>query len=68
MDVITDEARRARLAQRHRLLPRLRTDDVVRIADDVVALHSTDPVTVMLSAMVRGSRPHRRRLGAGQAG
>ena len=53
MDVITDEARRARLAQRHRLLPRLRTDDVVRIADDVVALHSTDPVTVMLSAMVR---------------
>ena len=57
MDVITDEARRARLAQRHRLLPRLRTDDVVRIADDVVALHSTDPVTVMLSAMVRMANP-----------
>ena len=57
MDVITDEARRARLAQRHRLLPRLRTDDVVRIADDVVALHSTDPVTVMLSAMVRMAHP-----------
>ena len=52
MDVITDEARRARLAQRHRLLPRLRTDDVVRIAEDVVALHSTDPVTVMVSTMV----------------
>ena len=57
MDVITDEDRRARLAQRHRLLPRLRTDDVVRIADDVVALHSTDPVTVMLSAMVRMANP-----------
>jgi len=57
VDVITDEARRARLAQRHRLLPRLRTDDVVRIADDVVALHSTDPVTVMLSAMVRMVHP-----------
>lgn len=57
MDVVTDEDRRARLAQRHRLLPRLRTDDVVRIADDVVALHSTDPVTVMLSAMIRMMRP-----------
>lgn len=57
MDVISDETRRARLAQRHRLLPRLRTDDVVRIADDVVALHSTDPVTVMLSAMVRMAHP-----------
>ena len=57
MDVITDEARRARLAQRHRLLPRLRTDDVVRIADDVVALHSTDPVTVVLSALVRMAHP-----------
>ncbi|HEY5784174.1 MAG TPA: winged helix DNA-binding domain-containing protein [Microlunatus sp.] len=57
MDVITDEARRARLAQRHRLLPRLRTDDVVQIAEDVVALHSTDPVTVMLSAMVRMAHP-----------
>jgi hypothetical protein len=55
--VITDEVRRARLAQRHRLLPRLRTDDVVRIAEDVVALHSTDPVTVMLSTMVRMEHP-----------
>ena len=57
MHVITDEVRRARLAQRHRLLPRLRTDDVVRIAEDVVALHSTDPVTVMLSTMVRMEHP-----------
>jgi hypothetical protein len=51
------EERRARLAQRHRLLPRLRTDDVVRIADDLVALHSTDPVTVVLSAAVRMMHP-----------
>ena len=55
--MIDDDERRARLAQRHRLLPRLRTDDVVRIADDLVALHSTDPVTVVLSAMVRMEHP-----------
>ena len=55
--MIDDEERRARLAERHRLLARLRTDDVVRIADDLVALHSTDPVTVVLSAMVRMEHP-----------
>ncbi len=49
--------RRARLARRHRLLPTTRTDDVARIADDLVALHSTDPVTVFLSAMVRMRHP-----------
>ena len=49
--------RRARLARRHRLLPTTRTDDVARIADDVVALHSTDPVTVFLSAMARMRHP-----------
>jgi hypothetical protein len=49
--------RRARLARRHRLLPEDRTDDVARIADDLVALHSTDPVTVYLSAMVRMRHP-----------
>ena len=54
---IDDDERRARLAQRHRLLPRLRTDDVVHIADDLVALHSTDPVTVVLSALVRMAHP-----------
>ena len=56
-DRIDDDERRARLAQRHRLLPRLRTDDVVQIADDLVALHSTDPVTVVLSALVRMVSP-----------
>lgn len=57
VDRIDDEERRARLAQRHRLLPRLRTDDVVRIADDLVALHSTDPVTVVLSVLTRMEHP-----------
>ena len=52
----TDE-RRARLARRHRLLPEERTDDVALIADDLVALHSSDPVTVFLSAMVRMEHP-----------
>ena len=52
----TDE-RRARLARRHLLLPSLRTDDVAAIADAVVALHSTDPVTVHLSAMQRMVHP-----------
>jgi hypothetical protein len=49
--------RRARLARRHRLLPALRTDDVAAIADGVVALHSTDPVTVYLSAALRMVHP-----------
>lgn len=57
MRTMDDGERRARLAQRHRLLPRLRTDDVVQIADDLVALHSTDPVTAMLSPMVRMRHP-----------
>jgi hypothetical protein len=54
---ITVEERRARLARRHRLLPERRTDDVAAVADDLVALHSSDPVTVFLSAMVRMSEP-----------
>jgi hypothetical protein len=51
------EERRARLAVRHRLLPARRTDDVPAIADDLVALHSSDPVTVYLSAMARMAHP-----------
>ncbi|HYH33441.1 MAG TPA: winged helix DNA-binding domain-containing protein [Pseudonocardia sp.] len=49
--------RRARLAVRHRLAPATRTDDVVAIADDLAGLHSTDPVTVHLSAAARMRRP-----------
>jgi hypothetical protein len=51
------EERRARLAERHRLLPGTRTDDLPQIADDMVALHSSDPVTVFLSAMARMAHP-----------
>ncbi|WP_219415743.1 winged helix DNA-binding domain-containing protein [Pseudonocardia nigra] len=49
--------RRARLAVRHRLTPAGRTDDVVAITDDLVALHSTDPVSVYLSAAARMGTP-----------
>jgi len=51
------DERRARLAERHRLLSRARTDDLPQIADDLVALHSSDPVTVFLSAMTRMVHP-----------
>ncbi|MCU1390238.1 MAG: hypothetical protein JWL72_3576 [Ilumatobacteraceae bacterium] len=49
--------RRARIGIRHRLAPSCRTDDVVRITDDLVALHSTDPVSVYLSAAARMIHP-----------
>ena len=39
------------------MLPRTRTDDLPQIADDLVALHSSDPVTVFLSAMARMAHP-----------
>jgi hypothetical protein len=55
--VIGTAERRARLAARHRLLPRLRTDDLPALVDDLVALHSSDPVTVHLSALVRMVTP-----------
>ena len=54
---ISAEERRARLAQRHRLLPGARTDNLPQIADDLVALHSSDPVSVFLSAMARMVHP-----------
>ncbi len=54
---ITDQQRRARLAVRHRLVPSERTDDVAAITNSVVALHSTDPATVYLSAMARMKHP-----------
>jgi hypothetical protein len=49
--------RRARLAQRHRLTTPTRTDDVAAIAESVVALHSSDPATVYLSATARMRHP-----------
>ena len=49
--------RRARLARRHRLVPSTRTDDVAAIVDSVVALHSSDPVSVFLSVLARMRHP-----------
>jgi winged helix DNA-binding protein len=49
--------RRARLGVRHRLAAAQHTDDVVQITDDLVALHSSDPVTVYLSAAARMKHP-----------
>ena len=51
------DERRSRLARRHRLLPAERTDDLPAVADAVVALHSSDPATVHLSAAVRMRHP-----------
>lgn len=49
--------RRARLVRRQLLLPDDRTDDLPAIADDLVVLHSSDPVTVYLSLLVRMRTP-----------
>ncbi len=55
--VITDRQRRERLAVRHRLAPAARTNEIAAIADSLVALHSSDPATVYLSAMARMQQP-----------
>ncbi|HET8741922.1 MAG TPA: winged helix DNA-binding domain-containing protein [Gaiella sp.] len=47
------EERRARLAGRHRLTSERRARDVVETVRSVVALHSTDPAAVFLSAWAR---------------
>ena len=57
MRQIDVDERRARLARRHLLLPSTRTDDVAAIADALVALHSSDPATVYLSAAARMATP-----------
>ena len=54
---MTIAERRARLGRRHLLEPSAHTDDVAAIADGVVALHSSDPVTVYLSALARMAHP-----------
>jgi len=54
---VTVEERRARLAHRHHLSPAARTDDVVAIANDIVAFHGTDPSSVFLSAAARMGQP-----------
>ena len=49
------EERRARLVLRHRLAPSARAEDPIEVARSLVALHSTDPVTVYLSVWARTS-------------
>jgi hypothetical protein len=56
---ISVDERRARLGRRHRLARANRAGDALSAARAVVALHSTDPVTVFLSVLARtdGVRP-----------
>lgn len=54
---VTDAQRRALLAHRHRLRPDRRTDDIIEIVRSLVALHSSDPVSVYLSALARMRHP-----------
>ena len=54
---ISTAERRARLGVRHRLATAESVDDVAAIADSVVALHSSDPVSVYLSATARMQHP-----------
>jgi hypothetical protein len=51
------EQRRARLGIRHRLAASCRADAVESVAADLVALHSTDPTSVYLSAAARLADP-----------
>src|ERR1700730_5421677 len=54
---ITVDDRRARLARRHHLAPEARAGSVAEVAGDLVGLHSTDPATVFLSALLRLREP-----------
>jgi len=47
------EERRARVSRRHHLAAGCRSDDLLEIVRDLVALHSTDPASVFLSVMAR---------------
>ncbi len=53
----SNDHRRWRLAERHRLTAATRTDDVRAISDDLIALHASDPATVYLAALVRMNKP-----------
>lgn len=49
--------RRSRLARRHLLLPGARVERVAGVCDALVGLHSSDPITVYLSAAARLNDP-----------
>lgn len=54
---IDDAERRSRVARRHLLLPADRPADPAGVADALVLLHSSDPVSVHLSALARMRTP-----------
>ena len=53
MQRVSNEERRRRLAARHLLVPTTRVERVDQVADALVALHSSDPASVYLSAAMR---------------
>ncbi len=53
MRTVSDAERRARLVRRHLLARDGRASSVSAVAEALVALHSTDPVTVFLSVRAR---------------
>ena len=53
----SNDQRRARIGERHFLSLTCRTDDLSRLVDGIVGLHSSDPATVYLSAAVRMRHP-----------
>jgi hypothetical protein len=53
----TTEQRRARLGRRHLLSASAKVDTPTEVAAGLVALHSSDPVTVFLSALARLREP-----------
>jgi len=55
--LVTDAERRARLGRRHRLIPETATDEIPALTDALVCLHSSDPVSVHLSAVARMRHP-----------
>lgn len=57
MPLFSNDARRWRMATRHRLTPALRTDSITDITNDLIALHSSDPATVFMSCFARMSNP-----------
>jgi hypothetical protein len=55
--LITDAERRSRLAWRHHLAPGTATNDIAALTDDLVAVHSSDPVSVHLALGTRMAAP-----------
>jgi hypothetical protein len=56
---IDNEERRARIGIRHHLAPSARLTNVVKLADDLVGLHASDPATIYLATAARMKTPAR---------